>query len=145
MMGRQFDGQKSPMAQRQSPVVRPRVEAAKQRAAAGPVPEIAKIRHLKVAAEHLAAAGYTEHAAKAREEIGRMEAALKAAPTPPMPEMHGHKAIKEKANKEKAKPAAPATDANAAILVELKKIGKQMGDLSARVRKLEGQSRPDRD
>jgi hypothetical protein len=123
------------------PVVRPRVEAARQRGAAmGSTPEVAKIRHLKQAAEHLAAAGFTDHAAKAREEIGRMEAALKAAPAPPKKDKPQVKAPHEpKVMRDQQKPNAPTPDATARIVAELKKISKQMGELNARVRKLEAQ------
>lgn len=120
----------------QPPVMRPKVEAARQRDAGQPGnPAVAKIRHLSVAAEHLAAAGYPEQAAKAREEAGRMKAALQAGPTPPqaarpqVKEKHEPKVTKDQAK--------PNPDANAKIMAELQKIAKQMGELSARVRKLE--------
>ena len=125
-------------------VVRPRVEAAKQaKVAPGQVGEVAKIRHLKVAAEHLAAAGLTEHAAMSKQMISRMEAALKKAPTPPptgKPQTGDKR--EPKAPHENAKPKPKTADrpeANAAVMGELKKLVKQMGELNARVRKLEAQ------
>ncbi len=126
-------------------VVRPKVEAARQ-ANAGKG-EIAKIRHLKQAAEHLAAAGHAEHAAKAREEIGRMEAALKASqPQPPTGKPQSGDPLAPKMKRDKPQPAPDGKpDAQMTILGELKKIGKQVGDLSARVRKLETQGKPARD
>jgi hypothetical protein len=128
-----------------SQVVRPKVEAARQ-ANAGKG-EIAKIRHLRQAAEHLAAAGYAEHAAKAREEIGRMAAALKASkPQPPTGKPQSGDSLAPKMMRDKPKPAPDGKpDATMTILGELKKIGKQVGDLSARVRKLETQGNPARD
>ena len=104
MRGKPPEGRQSPMANPQAaepkpPVVRPNVEAAKQRnAGAAKAGEIAKIRHLKQAVEHLAAAGFTDHAAKAREEVGRMEAALKAATPPPQAPPAQMKELKDDIN-----------------------------------------------
>lgn len=125
-------------------VVRPRVEAAKQaKVAPGQVGEVAKIRHLKVAAEHLAAAGLTEHAAMSKQMISRMEAALKKAPTPPptgKPQASDKRAPKAPREIAKPKPkTADRPDANAAVMGELKKLIKEMAQLNARVRKLEAQ------
>ena len=124
----------------QPQVVRPRVEAAKQpKVAPGQVGEVAKIRHLKVAAEQLALAGFADHAAKAREEISRMEAALKTAPAPAAKPERVEKR-EPKAPREVAKPkTGDQSEANAAIMGELKKLMKQVGELNARVRKLEAQ------
>ena len=146
MRGMAPEGRPSPMAGPQAkspqpPVVRPRVEAAKQRSAgAAKAGEIAKIRHLKQAAEHLAAAGLSDHAAMARQMISRMEAAVKSAPKP-APTGKPQKAEKQapKAPHEKAKPKTERPDANAAMMGELKKLVKQMAELNGRVRKLEAQ------
>ncbi len=65
-----------PNAAAQPQVIRPNVEAVKYADAA--TGDVAKIRHLRQAAEHLAGAGLAEYAAKARAEADRMTAALKA-------------------------------------------------------------------
>jgi hypothetical protein len=107
-------------------VIRPKVEAAKQANAA--TGDVAKIRHLRQAAEHLADAGLAEPAAKARAEADRMTAALKAQPQAVKPQV-------------KPTQAQPKPDVNAAILGELKKMGRQMEEMNARVRKLEAQEK----
>jgi hypothetical protein len=144
MRGKPPEGQQAPRANPQAagakpPVVRPNVEAAKQRNAdAAKAGQIAKIRHLKQASEHLAAAGFTDHAAKAREEVGRMEAALKAATPPPPAQMKEQRKPKEM--KDPLKPKTPERPAvNGRVVAELQKLSKQMAELSKRVRKLEAQ------
>jgi hypothetical protein len=147
MRGKPPEGRQSPLANPQAagpkpPVVRPNVEAAKQRnAGAAKAGEIAKIRHLKQAVEHLAAAGFTDHAAKAREEVGRMEAALKAAtPSPQAPPAQMREQRKPKEMKDAVKPKTPERpDVNGRVVAELQKLSKQMAELSKRVRKLEAQ------
>lgn len=144
MRGKPPEDRQSPMANPQAggpkpPVVRPNVEAAKQgNVGAAKAGEIAKIRHLKQAVEHLAAAGFTDHAAKAREEVGRMEAALKAATPPPPAQMKEQRKPKEM--KDQVKPKTPERpDVNGRVVAELQKLSKQMAELSKRVRKLEAQ------
>ncbi|MCX6868413.1 MAG: hypothetical protein NTV46_19850 [Verrucomicrobia bacterium] len=71
----------------------------------GDQPAVARIRHLRQAAEHLAAAGYAEHAAKARQEIGRMEAEIKQAkPAPPTDQNMPRPAPRRDFNQEMGKP-----------------------------------------
>ena len=115
-------------------VIRPKVEAAKKATAA--TGDVAKIRHLRQAAEHLAGAGLAEHAAKARAEADQMTAALKAKAQPAKPKM------------DKPRESKPAPDrkpdVNAAIMGELKKMGRQMEEMNARVRKLEAQEKAGR-
>lgn len=132
-----------PQADKPGQPQRPDVAAARE--------QVAKLRHLKVAAGHLAAAGYPEYAAKAREEAGRIESALKQKmsqqqrpmlqsrelrqdrPAFPRPD-----AVREKAPKADKTPGREKEEASP-LLRELQKLNKQMADLSNRVRKLEKQ------
>ncbi len=111
----QRGGERQPQVQ---PMLRPKEEAAKQ-AKVGKG-EVANIRHLRQAAVHLAAAGFAEEADKSRALADRMTAALKE-------------------SRPQAQPGQPQPkpEVNAAILGELRKMGSQLGELSARVRKLE--------
>lgn len=114
--------------------------------------QVAKMRHLKQAAVHLAAAGYGEQAAKAREEAGRLEAALKQAQAKPArpPQAQSREPRRERHGQAKPQPAAEKAekaekkdkekdkaDADTAVLKEIRKLGKQVEDLGARVKKLE--------
>ena len=103
--------------------------------------EVGKIRHLRQAAEHLAAAGFTEQAAKARQEVSRMEAALKQAkPASPAPadKAMPRQAPRREMNQPQAKPEGTrAPDVNAELLGEMRKLHQQIEQLSARMQKLE--------
>jgi hypothetical protein len=127
------EGQAPPSVQAKPPVQRDQ-------------PAVARIRHLRQAAEHLAAAGYAEHAAKARQEIGRMETEMKqskpAAP-PPTDQKKPRLAPRRDFNQEMGKPGTTRTpDANAAMLSEMRKLHKQIDELNARVKKFEAPGAP---
>ena len=124
------------------PAVRPNVRRAQVMKALQPDPsQVARIRHLREAALHLAAAGYAEHAAKARSEIGRLETELKQskAGTPaPADKAAPRERPRSKDKPDKTKPeAARAPDANAAMLIEMRKLHQQIAEINARMQKLE--------
>ncbi len=110
---------------------------------------VARIRHLRQAAEHLAAAGYPAYAAKASNEIRRLEAALKQPqvemkqPQPAAPAPFDKAATRAAPRRDfnlqqQTKPAAGrAPDANAAMLNEMRKLSSQVQQLGARMQKLE--------
>ncbi len=110
--------------------------------------QVGRIRHLRQAAEHLAAAGYAEHAAKARQEIGRMEAELKkAAPKAPptIDKMVSRDAPRRDLGPQTSKPQTTRLpDANAAMLNEMRKLSKQIEQLNSRMNKLESRGEPKR-
>jgi hypothetical protein len=132
-------------AKPQCPKVRPDATPGK---AKPPVPadqsQVAKIRHLRQAAEHLAAAGFAAHAAKAREEIKRMEAEL-AESTVPAPAPTKKVKPRETPSRDN-KPLNPqpetdrAPDASAALLGEMRKLNKQVQQLNGRIQKLEARA-----
>ena len=106
---------------------------------------VARIRHLRVAAEQLTAAGYPEYAAKAREVISRLEGELKQS-KPATPPPANKKAtccddapqkVKPQAKPEAKVQAKPALDANTAMLNEMRKLSKQIEQLNGRMQKLE--------
>ena len=103
--------------------------------------QVAKLRHLRAAAGHLAAAGYDEQAAKAEAEAGRLEAMLKS-----------QEAKRERAQmkpkeprQEQPKPAKEKADANSPLVKEIRKISQQMEAFSARVKNLEKSGHSDHD
>ena len=101
---------------------------------------LAKIRHLRQAAEQLTAAGYPEYAAKARAEVSRMEAELKLT-KPTAPPAINKETPRRDAAPQQIKPVAPrATDVNAAMLNEMRKLSKQIEQLNGRMQKLETQN-----
>ena len=102
---------------------------------------LARIRHLRQAAEQLTAAGYPEYAAKAHAEVSRMEAELKLTkPTAP-PAINKQAPRREAVPPQQLKPEAPrATDVNAAMLNEMRKLSKQIEQLNGRMQKLETQN-----
>jgi hypothetical protein len=123
-------------------MVRPNVQRAQAKQAVIPdKSQVGRIRHLRQAAEHLAAAGYTEHAAKARGEIGRLEAELKQARHEArtlIDKVVPQKAPRRDFNLQQTKPGAVrAPDANAAMLSEMRKLSKQIEQLNGRMQKLE--------
>ncbi len=138
-------GQAGRLAQPQ--LARPKAAAVAAPADKSPV---ARIRHLRQAAEHLAAAGYPAYAAKASNEISRLEAALKQ-PQPKMkqPQSAAPAPFDKAASlavprrdfnlQQQTRPAAERVpDANAAMLKELRKLSNQVQQLSTRMQKLEG-------
>lgn len=149
--------------QRPMPMARPNVPQGPQAGAPGqpqrPNVAVATLRHLKAAAGHLAAAGYPDYAAKAREEAGRIESALKQhmpqQPQRPMiqsrelrqdrPAIPRPEAARDKAPKapKAAKEPGRKQDDTSPLLRELQKLNKQMGDLNNRVRKLEKEADDD--
>jgi hypothetical protein len=113
-------------------------------------PEVAKIRRLRQAAENLAASGATEPAAKMRAMAERLEAALKqsaksakpAKPAAPQsPKAQGAPKTPAKPAPDKPQKAA-APDAMAPVLLEIRKLSQQLGEMNARIRKLEAAAKP---
>ncbi|MEI6676776.1 MAG: hypothetical protein WCO57_16520, partial [Verrucomicrobiota bacterium] len=128
-------------AQAQRPMVRPNLSAGQaQPPVQADQSQAAKVRHLRQAAEHLAAAGFAEQATKAREESARMEKELNQrkaqAPTNmPAPRETSRRDLNQDNN---VKPEANRTpDPNAAMLNEMRKLGKQIQQLNSRMQKLE--------
>ena len=92
---------------------------------AGPPSEV-KIQHLREAAEHLKAAGYGEYAAKAREEIGRLEASMRS----------------EKTEAARRKQASPRPSDGGPVMEELMKLRREMEELRGEVRRMKAQAGP---
>jgi DNA repair exonuclease SbcCD ATPase subunit len=104
-----------------NPQLRERIQRAISERKAGPdrrdvPPPHARIQHLRQAAEHLQAAGYTDHAEKARAEIGRLEAEAKR-----------HEADQ------------PRPDMNP-LMEELRKLRREMEELRGEVRRLKAEA-----
>lgn len=93
---------------------------------------------MRQAAETLEKKGDTEPAAKLRAQIERLEATLKQSAKPQAPP-EVRDALKPAPDVPPAvrRPALPGTDSNAAVLAEIRKLNKQLGDMNARIRKLE--------
>ncbi len=104
----------------------------------GVAPGIAKIRHLRAAAEHLAAAGYGEHAQKAREEAGRIEGEMRRAGEMKKREAEQKKAAETKRRKTEAKKPAkaePAGEEARRMREEMNKLRREMDELRGQLRK----------
>ncbi|MCX6874163.1 MAG: hypothetical protein NTW21_10200 [Verrucomicrobia bacterium] len=137
-------GPQGPMARPNLPNWNPSVQA-KPAVPADNAPA-ARIQHLRQAAEHLAAAGYPEHAAKARQEISRMEAEMKQSkPQAPAPtdKLVPREAPRRDPGPQQGKPeTSRLPDASAAMLNEMRKLSKQIEQLNARMTKLETRGEP---
>jgi len=126
-------------------IARPNMPQAQAKPVAGAEnTPVARIRHLRQAAEQLTAAGYPEYAAKARGEISRLEGELKQ-PKPATPPAINKEAPRRDFTPQQAKPNVkpeikPALDANTAMLNEMRKLSKQIEQLNGRMQKLESRS-----
>ena len=129
------------MAQPQRPMARPNLSAGQaQPPVQADQSQVAKLRHLRQAAEHLAAAGFAEQATKAREESARMEKELNQRKAQAPADMSApREAPRRDLNQDnKVKPeAGRVPDPNAAMLNEMRKLGKQIEQLNSRMQKLE--------